>query len=272
MSENRHAAAPMEHHELLLSLLAGEWPSLPALPPVPDEVDAFLRGDSPFEEIPAAQVAQGLGSPAGPLLLPLSLPHLRGETLWSAVLLLCAPPLRLRRVLVALRRSAHVDAGLRAAVMTRLEGHLAALPAVPAPPLRAHLGLPASLGAIVDELTLAIEAGAPTPGPASAATPLALTCETLGVRSPFELLPAARGELRDRAGAVPLEVLHRTIEGLNLIGAAATATRLLVFALLLNDPTPEIEPQRLLLRRLLTSSRARIPADRVVDTWSLVNR
>jgi hypothetical protein len=195
------------------------------------------------------------------------------QELWNTVLYLRFPPLELPRVLDQLYVHQDVeDAVLVARACAHLESAVGSLEVPLSARLTASLGLPWSLGRIIDGLVLALEAGGPWPEGASATQPLLLVLERLGVASVWELLPAARGSLSHRAFEVPLEVLQGAAEALNLLGAAGTTTRLLVLLLLLNEPSRSEEAHRRLLTRLVVSREALVPRDRVLDVWTLANR
>lgn len=214
-----------------------------------------------------------LSSWLGAGLLARFAPHLSSEEIWSAILGLKYPPLDLPLVLDHLYvHQPATNSGLVARACAHLESLLNGLDAYLSPRLTASLGLPWTLGRIVDSLTLALEVGAPPPASASAVQPLVVVLERLGVTKVWDLLPATRGSLSHRAAEVPLDVLAGMAESLNLLGAAGAATRSLVLLLLLSEPSRVEDAHRRLLTRLVVSREAKVPPGHVVGVWSLANR
>jgi len=264
---------------------ADETPDVVAL------LDALLDGSPPpvasgLREPPSAALAvfegrlepgsldpsdreEAFASWLGPALLPRLVDVLDPLDVGRAVELLVAPPLAAPWVL---RRLADGPVAATGPAWSRLESLLGSLPSGLPSRLLVELGLPGSLGASVDGLTFALEAGASLPTAASATHPLSLALERLGVPSVWDLLPARRGGLAHRARDVPVDLLVAAAASLNLLGAPGCVLRLTVLVLLLGDASVALEPHRRLLTRLLLERSSRVPTDRVVDVWSLANR
>jgi hypothetical protein len=259
--------------KILEALARGELPHVSGYPDPPRTARRVFNGSLDPRDLDEAARREVFSSWLGAAVLHRMVDLLPPQELWDAVLLVHFPPLELPRILDQLYVHQDVqDAGLVARACAHLESTIAALTVPLSARLTASLGLPWTLGRIIDALTLALEAGGPRPEGASATQPLLLVLERLGVASVWELLPAARGSLSHRASEVPLEVLQGAAEALNLLGAAGTTTRLLVLLLLLNEPSRSEGAHRRLLTRLLVSREALVPRDRVVDVWTLANR
>lgn len=259
--------------EVLEALVRGVLPADAGLPPLPRSALAVFDGVADPLELAPGDRRDVLASWMSAGVLARFAPHLAAGEIWSAVLGLRFPPLDLPRVLDQLYvHQAAPDAVLVARACAHLESLLAALDASLSPRLTASLGLPWTLGRIIDSLTLALEAGAPSPASASATHTLIVVLERLGVSKVWDLLPASRGSLSHRAAEVPLDVLAGLAESLNLLGAVGTAARSLVLVLLLSEPARVQESHRRLLTRLVVSQEARVPSEHVAGVWSLANR
>lgn len=259
--------------EVLETLVRGVLPLDAGLPAPPEAACAVFNGELDPLAVDVQERRAVLSSWLGAGVFARFAPHLPSEELWSTVRGLQLPPLELPRVLEQLY--VHQDAtnaGLVARTCAHLESLLNGLDEPLSPQLVSSLGLPWTLGRIVDSLTIALEAGAAPPASASATLPLVVVLEHLGVAKVWDLLPAVRGSLSHRASEVPLDVLAGMAESLNLLGAPGTATRSLVLLLLLSEPSRVEDAHRRLLTRLVVSRDARVPQDHVVDVWSLANR
>lgn len=259
--------------DVLESLVAGRLPVHDALPAPPSEAIAVFDGSLDPLALSVADRHAALSSWLGPALLVRFAPYLPPADLWSSIRMLRLAPLGMPQILEQLYvRQDVCDAEMVARTCTHLETLLDGVDTPVSPRLVASLGLPWSLGRIVDSLTVALEAGASPPTSPSAVQPLVLVLDRLGVSKVWDLLPAARGALSHRAREAPLDVLAGVAESLNLLGAAGTATRALVLLLLLSEPSRVEDAHRRLLTRLVVSRESRVPPNKVVDVWSLANR
>lgn len=264
------SVSPADPVPLLEDLVRGRVPEDSGLPDPPEGFAALLDGSVDLRVVDLGALPAVLGSWLGPRVCADLCVILDPPAVRDAVLRLPAVPLGLPRVLHALAAPVHADAALDARVYARLESMLASFASRPSGVLLRDLGLPRSLGAILDGQVRAVEEGGPLPSTASAVTPLLVSLERLGVRRVWDLLPGSRGGMVRRAGDLPVDVLAASVESLHLLGANATALRVLVLVLLLSDRVETV--QRRLLTRLLLSPGAGVPPEKVVEVWSLANR
>lgn len=268
---------PVEHggcaQDVIESLAHGELPRVfeaTGIPPA--AIDVFTGVRDPGTLDPGER-RDALSSWLSAGVLSRLASHMSPGEVCSAARSLPLPPLGLHLVLDRILDGTDpVDPGLLVHACSRLEVLLNVLEPPFSPRLAGSLGLPSSLGRLVDAIVVAVESGAVPPRSPSAAHPFLLTLDRLAVPSVWDLLPSAGGAIAHRAAEFSLDVLASSVEALNLIGAPATSLRMLVLLLLLVPP-PRVEPsQRRLLTRLLLSGASSVPAERVLDVWSLANR
>jgi hypothetical protein len=251
----------------------GEMPGSTGFPDPPSRAVEVFRGTLDPLELDAAERRATFASWLGPGVFHRFAGFFGQREIWESVLALPAPPIEFLGVLNELYIHRGVnDAVLVGKVFAHLELLLDKLDTAPSPGLARSLGLPATLGIVIDGSTFAQEAGASPPSTPSATHVLSTALEQLRVPTVWSLLPAARGSLSHRAREVPLDTLAAAAEALNLLGASGTVVRLLVLVLLLSEPSRVEQAHRRLLTRLLTSAAPRVPGDHVVHAWSLANR
>lgn len=264
---------------LLVALLEGRLPERRDIPPPPAELAQLLLGRPPVADnvrmmtIRTASpdtLEQACRSALGPWLVASLVGQVDPQRLWTLTGLLPSPPLELPMVLDGLCATrAASPAATQVQTLHRLELGLSELGDHAPLHLIERLGLPHTLGRIVDLLVLARESGGPSPPGASAALPLLHALDVLAVPDVFALLPASPGQHASSAGAIPVERLVDAAHGLYLLGAHATVVRLLVLAIVLTPAGQVPVEQTRLLRHLLVQGAASVPPPHVIDVWKL---
>lgn len=264
---------------LLVALLEGRLPERHDLPAPPAELAQLLLGRPPAADnvrMMAIRTAspelleQACRSALGPWLVASLVGQVDPQRLWTLTGLLPAPPLELPTVLDSLHATRSASpAAAQVKTLHRLELELSELGDHAPPHLIKRLGLPRTLGLIVDLLVLARESGGPAPQGASAALPLLHALDVLAVPDVFALLPASPGQHTSSAGAIPVDRLVDAAHGLYLLGSHATVVRLLVLAIVLTPAGRVPVEQTRLLRHLLIQGTASVPPPHVIDVWKL---
>jgi hypothetical protein len=250
------------------------WPSLEFLSSVSsrEAVDALetsggltpslltaLRGGG---HAVSGDVVAAASTPVGPFVVGELASVLDAALLFAALGGLTHAPLRMRRVLARMRKlTPHATDATLLAALLQLEVLLGAAPSHG--PLARSRWLPRSLGVVLDSIVAVCECSGRIPVQASAATPVVVLADSLGVRSLFDI--DGRDDPRASADRFDVTLARQVAHGMLLAGADGCAARLL-HLLTSTDPDPA-GVERRTLRRLLLSGRALVPPDVMPRLW-----